>query len=409
MYDIGDVDGDSVTGRLDYTNSNKFLANMGRNSLLLHNAEDVHRDLDGFDPGSLGVTTYNIVGCGTPTIGKILANKKSFKDDFEYHLKYISGDGTVPMRSAEGISSSYQYYANGVEHATMPSQSGVKDLVSAIMTNTDTEFSYKDTANISSGSDNCKIPDGKIISIHSPVALHIYDPDGHHTGPTDNGDIEYGVMGVVYDTLEDNKFAYIPDSIDVEIKINATGTGHIGIDVQSYADGEISKSEVYDNIMVDNMNAKGEIVLADESSVLFDKDGTGQNKILKADKIIQGDIPTTQIQDDTSEPSTVADTTSTKSGSRKAVPGVLQPNIQDVENIKQNVDVAVEQIINNSNKEVETKIVASDKTRESVELKEDSNIQLSASVGDSKIFTKIFKFVRDFVVSVFNKIISYLL
>jgi Lecithin:cholesterol acyltransferase len=410
MYDIGDVDGDGHTGRLDHAGSHAFLVNIGRNNLLLQNADNIHRDLDGFDPGTVGVATYNIVGCGTPTIGKILTNKKSFKDDFEYHLKYISGDGTVPMRSAEGIPSIYEYYATGVEHATMPSQDGVRDLVSAIITNTGTDFSYKDTANISSGSDNCKIPDGKIVSIHSPVALHIYDTDGHHTGPIDNGDIEYGVVGVIYDTVEDNKFAYIPDGLDVEVKISATGTGHVGIDVQDYVDGEISKSEVFDNIEVDNMSAKGEILIdQDESEVIFDKDGTGQKQILKPNTTIDGDIPISQNTDDTNNEPDTANTKSTTSGSRRVV---LKP--QPIDDIITNVptpDFNTLETVTPNNPKQELKPIPSNESniQQGVSTPmENVDIHQSASVGDSKIFANIFNFVKDIITSIFNKIINYL-
>lgn len=410
MYDIGDVDGDGHTGRLDHAGSHAFLVNIGRNNLLLQNADNIHRDLDGFDPGSLGVATYNIVGCGTPTIGKILTNKKSFKDDFEYHLKYISGDGTVPMRSAEGIPSTYEYYATGVEHATMPSQGGVRDLVSAIMTNTGTDFSYKDTANISSVSDNCKIPDGKIVSIHSPVALHIYDTDGHHTGPIDNGDIEYGVVGVTYDTVEDNKFAYIPDGLDVEVKISATGTGHVGIDVQDYVDGEISKSEVFDNIEVDNMSAKGEILIdQDESEVIFDKDGTGQREILKPDTTIDGDIPISQNTDDTNNEPDTTNTKSITSGSRRVV---LKPQpIDDIITYVPTPDFNTTKTIppNNPKQELKSIPLNESNIQQGVGTPvEDVDIHQSASVGDSKIFANIFNFVKDIITSIFNKIINYL-
>jgi pimeloyl-ACP methyl ester carboxylesterase len=408
MHDIADVDGDGVKGRLDYDNSNKFLANMGRNRALLDNARKVHADLDYLNLDELGVPTYNIVGCGTPTIGKILANKKSFKEDFEYHLKYISGDGTVPMRSAESIPASYTYYVNGAAHATMPSHSGVRDLVSSILKNTGEEFSYKDTDNISSVKDGCSIPNGKIVSIHSPVALHIYDSLGNHTGPNENGDIEYGVEGVVYDTVGDNKFAYIPEDIDVEIKINATGTGHVGIDVQDLVDGEISRSEVYDNIIVDNLDAKGEIVITEsDTQVVFDKDGTGKIEILKAASIIDGDIPTAEAND-SGDLSTGSDTTSERSGSKKFVyvaPQTYSIDIGDTDSDSLVTDVSQ---VRQPDQSPVIKKVTRDNPQESVELNSNKDVPQSALVGESKIFANVFKTIRDFVLFMFNRITSYL-
>lgn len=400
LYDLGDVDGDGVMGRLSYNDTKTFLENSGRNKTLIENAELVHNDLDDFNPSDYGVQSYNIVGCGTPTIGKIFANKKQFDGDYKYQLKYITGDGTVPERSAEGMSSDKLFYATGVEHATMPSQGGIRNLIASILKDGGDGFDYSSNPSIHTDTSNCKIPDGKIISIHSPIALNIYDNVGHRTGPDINGDIEYGVEGVTYDILDGNKFTFIPNTIHSTIKFNATGTGTAGVDVQAYKNGEIIKSESFENVPITSLNTKGEVVVDNGGSkILLDRNGNGQVETLLPTHSVEGDFQEEPAPD--SKPVVVVNSVSVVSGSQIATTSL---NIQtfkylnkEPEKITSIPEDEVDEII------VDRVIMSSTTSPEKVKLGDVSNSQLASPAG---FFVNIVSVVWKFLLELFNKIIN---
>lgn len=210
------------------------------------------------------------------------------------------------------------FYVTNIEHATMPSQTGIRNLVASILGDDVDNFDYSANSNIKTNTDSCAMPDGKIISIHSPVSLDIYDDAGNHTGPDENGDIEYGVDGVVYDTLDGNKFAFIPDTLHYTIKFKATGTGTAGVDVQNYSSGAIVKSELFVNVPIETLNTKGEVVIAATGSrILLDRDGDGQNTTLTSTTDVDGDLP-----ENPSTPSEPASVGSVSSGSQISNPNL---------------------------------------------------------------------------------------
>ena len=274
--DLGDTDKNGVKGKLNFFETTDFLKNSGRNSILLDQAKAYHEGILNIDPEASGVDTVNIVGCGTPTIGKIFTlDKKDTKN--EYALAYINGDGTVPLRSAEGMNAEITYYVSGgVEHGTMPSSSNVKDIVSSIL------FGKEITTgtNIATTTENCKLPNGKYISIHSPVKIDIYDERGNHSGPNEDGDIEQNIAGVIYDTIEDNKFVFIPDGEKYKINLQATGAGSFSVDIKTSKDG-VDSFDYFNNIPIESVDLSGSIDLASSTPVLvIKKDAKSTDKKL---------------------------------------------------------------------------------------------------------------------------------
>ncbi|MEK7176009.1 MAG: alpha/beta hydrolase, partial [Patescibacteria group bacterium] len=181
---------DAVNGsdRLTFDQTTSYLKSAGRNSTLVDRADAFHQEIDNLNPADYGVETYNFVGCGTPTVGQfyILDNTDGH---YIYNIKMINGDGTVPLKSAEAISATKTYYVKNAQHALMPSTSGVKELIAEILTATSTtDFDISTYSNLATNSGNCAIPNGRIVSFHSPIELHIYDSSGNHTGPDANGD-----------------------------------------------------------------------------------------------------------------------------------------------------------------------------------------------------------------------------
>ncbi|MCR4279312.1 MAG: alpha/beta hydrolase [Candidatus Zambryskibacteria bacterium] len=241
-YVFNGIDGND---RLTFEETADYLKSEGRNELLVDRADEFHQEIDDLDPADYGVETYNIVGCGTPTIGQFYILGKE-GDKYIYNIKMINGDGTVPLKSAEALAATQTYYVKNAQHALMPSTSGVKELVASILTGDN--FSISSYSNLAANSNGCQIPNGKLVSFHSPIELHIYDESGNHTGPDENGDIENEVDGVVYEVIDDNKFAYLPDGTEYVVKGSATDTGTFDTRIQEVVDGEVVTTTIFSDI-----------------------------------------------------------------------------------------------------------------------------------------------------------------
>lgn len=235
-------DGVGKNERLSFEETKNYLKSSGRNQTLVDLADDFHRELDDVNPADYGVKTYNVVGCGTPTLGKFYLLDDSPTHPV-YNIGLINGDGTVPAKSASAMLAEETYYVQSAVHATMPSMTGVKNLVADLLAGGDpSATSY---ANVSQDAANCRLPDGKIVSFHSPIELHVYNDNGDHAGPDESGDIENNIPGVDYEVIEDNKFAFLPSGAHYSIKGTATGEGSFSAWVEDFVDGEVATSTIF--------------------------------------------------------------------------------------------------------------------------------------------------------------------
>ena len=89
------------------------------------------------------------------------------------------------------------------------------------------------------------MPSGKIVSFHSPIELHIYDENGNHVGPNINGDIENEIPGVVYEVIENNKFAFLPDGLEYIVKGSAVDVGSFDARIQVIEDEEVVSTTLF--------------------------------------------------------------------------------------------------------------------------------------------------------------------
>jgi hypothetical protein len=242
-------DGPNGNRRLTYAETNDYLKSAGRNAALVDRANAFHQEIDGLNPAAYGVETYNIVGCGTPTIGKFYILQEG--DHPIVNLGYVTGDGTVPLASATALPAAHTYYLHGAKHALMPSASGVKELVAGILTATSSdEFDISPYASLSLDESGCSLPNGRVVSLHSPIDLHIYDSSGNHAGPDANGDIENNIEGVEYDVVDGNKFAYLPTGIEYAIKGSATGEGTFDLRIQEVVGGEVATTTLFADVPI---------------------------------------------------------------------------------------------------------------------------------------------------------------
>ena len=240
-------DGTDGNKRLTYEETKDYLKSEGRNSALVDRADAFHQEIDNLNPADYGVETYNIVGCGTPTLGNFYILESG--EHPIYNISFVDGDGTVPLKSAEAMTALKTYYVTDAQHALMPSTSGVKDLIADILTSTSSSsYDISLYSNISNSSGICGIPDGKIVSFHSPIELHIYDSSSNHAGPNADGDIENEIAGLVYEVIGDNKFAFLPDGTVYTVKGEDSSPGTLDIRIQEIINGGVSTTTLFSTL-----------------------------------------------------------------------------------------------------------------------------------------------------------------
>lgn len=263
-------DGVGSQDRLNFEQTKSYLKNKGRNSLLVDRADLFHHEIDGLNPADYGVETYNIVSCGVPTLGQIFVLEEKSPGKFKYNLRMIDGDGTVPLRSAEAMPASTTYYFRGVQHALMPSASGVRELIGDLLTGEEVDLSISKTADV------CGLPNGSMVSFHSPIELHVYDEFGNHVGPNEDGDIINEIDGVMYEVVDDNKFAFLPTGYEYTIKGQATDSGSFDVMIQEIVGGSVATTTVFSSLPL-TQSTQTQFLLGSTtpSEIGLDQDGDG--------------------------------------------------------------------------------------------------------------------------------------
>ncbi|MBP9715074.1 MAG: right-handed parallel beta-helix repeat-containing protein [Candidatus Pacebacteria bacterium] len=264
----------------NYLQTKELMTLNGRNGPMLQGGETLHNDIDDLDLSGLEV--HNFVGCGSHTVGEITLKRKfgwfasGFKTVDDYDIKYVNGDETVPLISADDVVSANIYYTKAISHGKLPSADGVKEDIVAILSGDALPYSE----NILTDTSTCKIS-GKNVSTHSPVELHIYDEEGNHTGPNVDGDIEVNIPGVAYDVIEGEKFAFLPDGINYQVITKATEVGGYNLVIKEQnADDEIVSTKEWTLIPLKTIDAEGEIWVGpdyreEDYQVAMDNNGDG--------------------------------------------------------------------------------------------------------------------------------------
>jgi hypothetical protein len=264
---------------LDSDQTMSLLKNSGRNASLFPVAETLHDDTDNLDLSK--DSTYNFIGCGaTKTIGKIFLTKKEvltatgMQLTDSYRLQYVAGDGTVPRDSAKDITGATNYFTNAGSHGTLPSTGPVKTAIVDIL-----QGITPDTSGTSLTSSPACALSGDVVEVHSPVTLDIYDDQGNHTGPTADGDIEFGIPNVDYETIGDDKFAFLPTGPTYTIVNHALAGGSYDMYISHSADDDTVTHESYfHNIPLASADTVGMVTIKPGDtnySISLDSDGDG--------------------------------------------------------------------------------------------------------------------------------------
>jgi pimeloyl-ACP methyl ester carboxylesterase len=248
---------------LDYLQSLQYLKNKNLNSKLIDDAVSFQSTINDYETGDIDL--YNIVGCKMPTAGRfqIDDNRSGI-----FSTKYITGDGTVPLKSATYVSvpDGHEFYVKNGGHSALPSLENVRNLIVDILS--DNVGTYPGIRN---DSNDCALK-GRQYEWHSPVEIHIYDSLGNHAGPTLSG-FENNIPGISYDIINGEKFIYIPDDGQVyRIEGVGEGTGTFDLKIITYDNDDIIQTEVFNDIPV---TAETIIKIEPESSNTLNYDYTG--------------------------------------------------------------------------------------------------------------------------------------
>lgn len=275
IYDMVDYDGDGVRGRLSFGQSLDFLKNTGANDVLLDTVTHIHDDLDGqtFNPEQ--IKTYNLVGCGTPTIGKFFITGRDRKGPI-IDVAYISGDGTVPERSARSFNADLEYKFSGLVHAQMSSTQKVREAVSSILL--DQEISIVEDP-------SCEIEDSNLYSVRGPVKI----------------DVPESVVYPLYEEIYDNTFLVVPRDEPAEIFITASSTGNFSAKVKRFRGGRVVSTSNFNNIRISSVSSTYNFVVEEEESdkiILISENDQGVTVL--PDSVFEGDS-----LDDLTPPETV--------------------------------------------------------------------------------------------------------
>jgi CSLREA domain-containing protein len=76
-----------------------------------------------------------------------------------------------------------------------------------------------------------------LLLFHSPVAVHVTEPDGTHVGPRDDGTIERGSPAVTYEMAGHTTLVILPSDPAYRVSFEGTGTGLVTIDLQQFDGG----------------------------------------------------------------------------------------------------------------------------------------------------------------------------
>jgi len=270
---------------LNYNDTSNFLAAEGRNPILLSMADAFHEQSDNAVMAlSPSAKFYTLLGCEAPS--PTISGFNIFDND-RFGIRYSDGDGTVPLLSSDSFSeATNKYYVRGkitgADHLGLVSSTSTLELIQNLLgDNPDISLN-----GISQNPTDCKDQTQLLlIATHSPVKLHVYDDQGRHLGPNQNGDVEFNIPDSGYDIIEHNSFAIVPAGVNYRIVLEATDAGKFDLDVSSLTDFQVQNKITYLNIPLQSANATASLSFVNFNNppvLNLDNDGDGT-----ADKIIQ--------------------------------------------------------------------------------------------------------------------------
>ncbi len=249
-----------------------------RNSFLLNLTDQFHVNLD--DTSFNASSVYAILGCRNPaTIGQFRIY------DNKLDISPTNGDGTVPLTSALNLMQNattffVRFDKTGIDHqglAQDPRTVGIVRQIlegDVVLTPPGIPKELSDCTINDPGIENTTIS----VSTHSPVALHVYDSQNHHTGPLENGDIELGIPGSTFYRIGENSFVFVPAGDVYRFLADGLDKGAFDMKVKSYQGSDLVHSTVYLNVPLAGAESNAELHVSDPETpgnLQLDADGNG--------------------------------------------------------------------------------------------------------------------------------------
>jgi hypothetical protein len=278
---------------MDIDGVERFMVADGRNEKMFPFAKALH---DRIDTMPATIPTYNFIGCGsTKTVSSIVLTKEQsltltgFKLVPEHRIVYGAGDGVVPIGSAGAVDGAQNYYVTAGSHGTMPSLPAIQNAILAVLGG----GTITSDSGISNAVGLCKLS-GDIVEVHSPVSLDIYDQDNRHTGLAADGETEYGIPGVQYEMIDNEKFAFMPSGAHYRVVTRAQSTGAYDMYITHTDDTDVvTHQSYYHAVPLVTENSTGTIMLADETVSpmisIDDNDDTVTDRTVTASSSLESD------------------------------------------------------------------------------------------------------------------------
>ncbi len=286
---------------MTYSETKDFLLSQGSSGPVFTKAEDFFsKNLESISFGSAQV--YNIAGCKTET----QAYYRLKADNTIGKVGYITGDSTVPLLSADYVSTPNKFYVKNGIHSELPSTSGVRDLITNILTGQP----LGQYSNIKIDTAFCNFK-GKQLVWKSPVDVHIYDQNNNHSGPIANNGLENNIPGVDYEIISGEKFIFLPtdDGQQYRIEGNATDTSTFDLVITSNDNGQETQSTVFNDVaIIPNSQVKFNVSgTSTDSQINLDYSNSGILSVMNASSVLNS----SQI-DDITPPVTIASVSGTQ-------------------------------------------------------------------------------------------------
>ena len=271
---------DSTKQDLNFVETNEDLvSNYGMNSSAVSKADGLHtRSFDNMDLRGRGIDVYNIVGCNTASIGKVIEKREQGTGltTVSFETRSTPGDGTVPLESATNlpVDDGKKFYALGADHGKMPSQDGIRQQIVKIVTGN--ANIHPDEGVITQDISRCKLK-GKAISIYSPVDIAVIGQDGNYAGPTADGGFVNTFPNVIYDVLGEHKTVFLPqdDGQTYDVRLLGTGNGKFTLKVEDYGGENEVGAEIFPNLPVTTSLQGSLDVTSQQTTLSLDADGNG--------------------------------------------------------------------------------------------------------------------------------------
>lgn len=267
------------------------------NSGLFLNAEAFHTGkMDDWTANPSSVPFRLIVGSGIKTVSRLNDQIITLWNGDKYvypSLEYDDGDETVMLHSADLKGNGYDYsggtpifYSNQVNHGELITKDFIIEFVAAILATPPT--SAPETASILPAelypaSDGLYLgaPDkllkphhteslppppvemgyspypvyGVEFSILGESQIHVYDQYANHTGPLEDGTVEFGIAGSTYTTNEIFTSVTLPSNEPYWVEIHSYGAAYVDLTVRDYQGLDINlvqRTITYSNIPIDS-------------------------------------------------------------------------------------------------------------------------------------------------------------